>query len=215
MNRELSELLVRLGAPDVVEKTLALQKAANEHAEQAWYANVLREAKTWTPEQRRQYFAWFKTAAADFKGGNSMKKFIERVRDEAVAKLTDAEKAPLAALLETAARGPAARHARGGAPVPEKLDGGRTGVPDLDKAAHGRNFRPRKGDIFQRAVHPMPPFCSGAAAASGPDLSAVGSRFNHHDILESIIEPSKVISEQYASLIVTTKGGDTLMGLGG
>jgi len=47
----------------------------------------------------------------------------------------------------------------------------------------------------------------------GPDLSAVGSRFNHHDLLESIIEPSKVISEQYASLIVNTTGGDTVMGL--
>ena len=33
--------------------------------------------------------------------------------------------------------------------------------------------------------------------AVGPDLTAVSSRFNRHDILESIIEPSKVVSEQF------------------
>jgi putative heme-binding domain-containing protein len=210
LNRELSELLVRLGAPDVVEKTLALQKATKEHAEQAWYANVLREAKAWTPEQRRQYFSWFKTAA-DFKGGNSMKKFIERMRDEAVAKLTDAEKAPLAALLDTTPAAP-----QPGAPaVVRQFQKNWTVaelVPDLDKAAHGRNFA-RGKEIFSSVLCIQCHHFAQGGGSVGPDLSAVGSRFNHHDILESIIEPSKVISEQYASLIVTTKGGDTLIGL--
>jgi putative heme-binding domain-containing protein len=210
LNRELSELLVRLGAPDVVEKTLALQKATKEHAEQAWYANVLREAKMWTPAQRRQYFSWFKTAA-DFKGGNSMKKFIERIRDEAVAKLTDAEKAPLAALLEAAPAAPQA-----GAPaVARQFQKNWTMaelIPDLDKAAHGRNFA-RGKEIFSSVLCIQCHHFAQGGGSVGPDLSAVGSRFNHHDILESIIEPSKVISEQYASLIVTTKGGDTIMGL--
>ena len=41
----------------------------------------------------------------------------------------------------------------------------------------------------------------------------MASRFNRHDILEAIIEPSKVISEQYASHLFTTKKGDAVMGL--
>jgi putative heme-binding domain-containing protein len=210
LNRELSELLVRLGAPDVVEKTLALQKTAKEHAEQVWYANVLREAKTWTPAQRVQYFSWFKTAA-DYKGGNSMEKFIERIREDAIAKLTDAEKAPLAALLKAASEAPkittpvVVRQFQKNWTMAEL-------TPDLDQAAHGRNFA-RGKEIFSSVLCIQCHHFAQGGGSVGPDLSAVGSRFNHHDLLESIIEPSKVISEQYASLIVTTKSGDTLMGL--
>ncbi len=41
----------------------------------------------------------------------------------------------------------------------------------------------------------------------GPDLSAVSKRFKRADILESLLDPSKVISDQYrSSTVVTTKG---------
>ena len=46
----------------------------------------------------------------------------------------------------------------------------------------------------------------------GPELTAVASRFGHRDILESIIEPSKVISEQYQNTVVTKKDGDDVTG---
>ena len=46
----------------------------------------------------------------------------------------------------------------------------------------------------------------------GPDLTAIASRFTRRDILESIIDPSKVVSDQYASTIVRTKNGDTIDG---
>jgi len=210
LNRELSQLLVRLNAPNVVEKTLALQKATKDHAEQAWYANVLREAKTWTPDQRARYFSWFKTAA-DYKGGNSMKKFIERIREDALAKLTDAEKAPLAAILEPA---PAVSKPATPAVVRQFQKAWTVAelTPDLDQAAKGRNFA-RGKEIFSSVLCIQCHHFAQAGGSVGPDLSAVGSRFNHHDLLESIIEPSKVISEQYASLIVTTKSGDAVMGL--
>jgi hypothetical protein len=45
LNRELSELLVWLGAPDAVEKTLALMESAKSQEEQIWYACMLREAQ--------------------------------------------------------------------------------------------------------------------------------------------------------------------------
>src|SRR5207244_12928162 len=46
----------------------------------------------------------------------------------------------------------------------------------------------------------------------GPDLTAVASRFGRREILESIIEPSKVISEQYQNEVVTTKTGKVITG---
>lgn len=47
---------------------------------------------------------------------------------------------------------------------------------------------------------------------AGPDLTAVSSRFSRRDILESILEPSKVISEQYQNISVTTLAGKTVTG---
>jgi putative heme-binding domain-containing protein len=47
----------------------------------------------------------------------------------------------------------------------------------------------------------------------GPDLTTVSKRFKRADILESIIYPSKVISDQYRSLKITTKSGQEITGL--
>ena len=40
----------------------------------------------------------------------------------------------------------------------------------------------------------------------------MSSRFARKDILESILEPSKVVSEQYQNVIVTTNSGKTVVG---
>ena len=40
----------------------------------------------------------------------------------------------------------------------------------------------------------------------------MGGRFNQKDLLESIIEPSKEVSDQYAPTIFTLKNGSTVTG---
>jgi putative heme-binding domain-containing protein len=47
----------------------------------------------------------------------------------------------------------------------------------------------------------------------GPDLTTVSKRFKRADILESIVYPSKVISDQYRSVRITTKTGQEITGL--
>ena len=74
LNAELCQLLVYLEAPGVAAKTLKLLAEAPTQEEQIEYAQSLRMLKTgWTPEQRKEYFAWF-LKAADFKGGNSFQR---------------------------------------------------------------------------------------------------------------------------------------------
>jgi putative heme-binding domain-containing protein len=46
----------------------------------------------------------------------------------------------------------------------------------------------------------------------GPDLTAVNGRFNVRDLLESIVEPSKVISDQYAAIAIAKKNGQIVTG---
>jgi putative heme-binding domain-containing protein len=50
-------------------------------------------------------------------------------------------------------------------------------------------------------------------ASLGPDLSTVGSRFRNRDLLESILFPSKTISDQYVMTTVTLDDGSTQNGL--
>jgi putative heme-binding domain-containing protein len=48
--------------------------------------------------------------------------------------------------------------------------------------------------------------------AVGPDLTSVSGKFSPRDLLESIIEPSKEISDQYGSITFTMKDGNVTMG---
>ena len=98
-----------------------------------------------TPAQREQYFAWFHTAE-DFKGGNSMKKFILRIREEAVKKLTDAERAQFAAILESRPA-PAAPAQPAVARAFQRNWTVADLAPDLAQAGKGRNFA-RGKEIF-------------------------------------------------------------------
>jgi putative membrane-bound dehydrogenase-like protein len=50
-------------------------------------------------------------------------------------------------------------------------------------------------------------------AGLGPDLTTVNSRFRPAEILESIVEPSKVISDQYRSVTLATEDGKIYTGM--
>jgi putative heme-binding domain-containing protein len=47
----------------------------------------------------------------------------------------------------------------------------------------------------------------------GPDLTTISSRFQPKDILESMVEPSKVISDQYKAVTVATTDGKVYTGM--
>jgi putative heme-binding domain-containing protein len=46
----------------------------------------------------------------------------------------------------------------------------------------------------------------------GPDLTTLSSRFKKKDILESILWPSKIISDQYEAFMIETDAGDIVVG---
>src|SRR5262249_10156123 len=48
--------------------------------------------------------------------------------------------------------------------------------------------------------------------ATGPDLTQSAGRFSYKDMAESIVEPSKVVSDQYKAFNVFTVGGKTYSG---
>jgi putative heme-binding domain-containing protein len=48
--------------------------------------------------------------------------------------------------------------------------------------------------------------------SQGPDLTLASGRFSVRDLLESIVTPSKEISDQYAAVIITTTDGKVVTG---
>jgi putative heme-binding domain-containing protein len=46
----------------------------------------------------------------------------------------------------------------------------------------------------------------------GPDLTAIGARFDARTMLESILEPSRVIDDKYRNVAISTKQGELIEG---
>jgi len=68
-------------------------------------------------------------------------------------------------------------------------------------------------DMFSAAKCSLCHRFNGEGGGVGPDLTAAAGRFSLRDLLENIIEPSKVISDQYESTVVEKKDGSTVVGV--
>ena len=49
-------------------------------------------------------------------------------------------------------------------------------------------------------------------SSTGPDLTGAGGRFTNSDLLMAILDPSKIVSDQYKDSIVETKDGTIVVG---
>jgi putative heme-binding domain-containing protein len=229
LNRELSQVLLALEAPDATAKTVKLLEAAPTQEEQLNYVLFLRTIKTgWTPELRRQYFSWwtkdhnnaahpefvtrwFQEAGIRFNNGASFNNFIKHLHEDAEKTLTPDESKALADVL--AAYVPPAdgrRPAPKARPIVKKWEMANL-EPLLAQVGKGRNFAKGKA-AYEAAQCAACHKLGNEGGAIGPDLTAVSSRFDRRSILESIIEPSKVVSEQYANTTVRLKDGDVVEG---
>jgi putative heme-binding domain-containing protein len=47
---------------------------------------------------------------------------------------------------------------------------------------------------------------------TGPDLTGAGGRYSAYDLLDQIINPSKVINEQFVPTVVTKENGEQIIG---
>src|SRR5262249_55696022 len=81
----------------------------------------------------------------------------------------------------------------------------------VEKGMTGRDFdRGRRlfGEAQCFSCHPF----DNEGGSAGPDLTLASGRFSVRDLLESIVEPSKVISDQYAATKFTLSDGRFVVG---
>ncbi len=210
----LCELMVKLQCPTAAAKGMALIANAPTQEEQMEYARSLRMLKTgWTTETRTAQLEWF-LKAANYKGGASFDKFIEFIRTDSLATFTDAEKTQLAALIEKKPERKSAIENLGAMFV------GRTPtmwtLDELSKAAStglkNRNFDNGRKMFAAAACFTCHRF-DNQGGMTGPDLTGAGGRYSPHDLLDQIINPSKVINEQFAPIVVTKNNGEQIIGV--
>jgi putative heme-binding domain-containing protein len=210
LNAELCKLLVYLQAPSAAAKTMALMTKAPTQEEQMEYALSLRTLKAgWTPEQRETYFTWF-LKAANYKGGHSFAGFVNNIKKEAVAQLSDQEKASLKPILTASPKidNPWAS----AKPRPFVKSWTTDELTALvEKGLVGRNFdrgRQLFGETKCYACHRF----NNEGGNFGPDLTILSGRFAPRDVVDKVINPSKYISDQFAGVTITTLDGRVITG---
>ena len=211
----LCETLAFLQAPSVAAKGMKLILESPTQEEQIEYARSLRMLKSgWTGELRTAYFNWF-LKAANYRGGASFSKFIEFIRNDAVASLSAAQKTELKDLLakkpvikspfEIMAAAMIGRKYVKEWKLEELSQTATTGLKNRDFDRGRKMFA--AGGCF--ACHRF----ANEGGMTGPDLTGAGGRYSPHDLLEQIIDPSKEINEQFVPVIVKMKNGDIVTGV--
>ena len=210
LNIELAQVLVYLEAPGTASRLVALLEKAPTQEEQIEYARSLRSLKTgWTPELRKTYFSWFPRAAA-FKGGNSFPGFMQNIKRDAIANLSESEKSDLKEILEA----PVAAQAQPIKVAPRPLVKNWT-IDELNALVAGglkkRDFEKGRAMFGAASCFACHRF-NNEGGGAGPDLTGLAGRFTTRDLLDSIVTPSKVISDQYGAVMIATTDGKVVTG---
>lgn len=208
------ETLAWLQSPNLAKKAMMLIESAPTQEEQMQYARSIRMLKAgWTRELRTAYFEWF-LKAANYRGGASFAKFVQFIRDDAVASLSPKQKSSLRTLLDK---------------KPEK----KTALENLGAVFAGRKEKEWTLDELSQAAatylvdrdfaNGQKMFAASGCYAchrfqnqggmTGPDLTTAGRRYSPRDLLDQVIHPSKVINDQFSSVKILTEDGDIHIGV--
>ncbi|MEO6005818.1 MAG: c-type cytochrome [Opitutus sp.] len=239
VSRELSRLRCALGDTTIIQPLLTLMNADTGETQamgtayferNSKYGQAVREmlesapllermhhaqmllwlTNEWTADQRRAYFQSLADAVAFSKGGHRYAEFWHRIRDAALERMPAAERPALAAIGAASAFTPAGENV-----PPPKGPGREWTVASAATLASGhlshRDFKQGKA-MFSAAGCVACHRLGADGGTIGPDLTAVGQRFSVPELLESIVEPSRTISDQYRMVLFRTKEGQTYSG---
>lgn len=164
----------------------------------------------WTLAQRKTYFQWLRKAYKRYEGGESFRGFVKQTLTDSLRTLSGDAKNAVAEIFserETQNSGESQREPRRFIHNWQRSDL----VPRFSELNRGRSFEKGKQaflDAQCNRCHRM----HGQGANTGPDLTGVGSRFSAEYLLDAILDPSKVIPEQYRGLKILTSDGNVIIG---
>jgi putative heme-binding domain-containing protein len=210
VNRLLCEMACALDDPQAVAKSLALL-AAEPPPSQEDALHILLSLRVvragWSLETRRAYLGWLARARATFVGAAALPTTLNHLRAEVESALGASERealAPELAAIDAAASPPppaAPPSSRGFQKAWTTGDFPAPAAQPPDAARGRRLFVDAACSACHRAG------AIEAVRALGPDLTGVGQRFDHRALMESMLEPWKVVAPPYRMASVTMTDG--------
>ena len=208
VDRHMVEILVALDVEDTPELTMPLVEEAVSQEEALQYLHALRlQDSGWTPATRERAVAALLRAQA-FAGGASLKGFVDATTKGMLAQLGpesqnafDSKMAKSRAQQEAAVLRPFFRQW-----TVEEID------PHLSRVYAYRNFD-RGRRLYEETQCATCHRFGELGTNYGPDLTSVGGRFSPRDLLVTILEPERDLSDQYAALAVTLDDGEVVVGM--
>ena len=179
--------------------------------QQIAYAYALRNATVgWTPKLRVEYFSCF-PRTRNWKGGSSFGGFIQNIRTESLANVTDRTER---AALDVLSKPPPPTFA---APTitpkgPGRAYTVRDAIVLAPQKLSGRDFARGKAMFTATGCIMCHRFNNEGSSGVGPDLSGAGGRYSIRDLLDNIIDPSAVISDQFGSEQIERSDGEPIVG---
>jgi len=219
LDYELARVLASLRVPGGVDKMLDAVEKLSKTEDLAIRADAIHYARClaamtegWTPAQRIRYLAWFKISK-DWDGGFSYRSTIYYFLRDAAARAPDAEKGDWKAALDQWPRNPSLP----GGPIVDSKKPAAGWTHDqllVFLEGDGRKGSVEAGrQIYEKASCAKCHRFEQIGGGLGPDLTTLSSRFKRKDTLEAIIDPSRVIADQYKSWLVATKSGKAIHGM--
>ena len=195
LNRELARLLVFLKAPNSVPRLLAMIANATEQEEAIYYAKLLSQVTSgWTAAHSDTFVNWI-SESRTYIGGRLLKESLQHIYDDFLAQLSSDDQARLkpqiAKITAQDSTVPSAKHLE----IVRKWTWDDL-QPVLQESRQKPSWEKGRSAIAKAAClkcHRL----GEQGAFVGPDLTAVGRRFSEQMLLESILQPSKVIDEKY------------------
>lgn len=237
LNRELCRMLSYLQAPGVVARTLSLMDTAPPSPAPNWlelakrnanygstvekmianlppaqvihYVYCLRVVKgPWRPDERKRFFSWIAKLTGN-SGGMSYHGFIADLRNQTLSNATTEEREWIEKFSPSIPPNPFAN-------LPQIQGPGRDWTIDevvkLAESGLAGADKKRGQDMFRASLCAACHRFGSEGGAAGPDLTTVGGRFAIRDLAEAILEPSKVVSDQYAFDLIVRKDGTEVVG---
>ncbi|HCV98613.1 MAG TPA: hypothetical protein DGJ56_04875, partial [Verrucomicrobiales bacterium] len=205
---EVSRLMIFLNAKGMIPQLLNYVVDAKSQEERLSYLFHMRLIEDgWSEEHRRAYFAWLKRMTGEqsdwhFQG------FMKHIISDALAKVPPGERGNFAQLFETKSKPETAK------PLLKRPEHKRWEMGDFVDLANRLAKRDLENGrrVLKQAACTACHVFDGDGLAIGPDLTSIGARFDARAILESILEPSKVIADNYRNVSLTTKQGELIEG---
>jgi putative heme-binding domain-containing protein len=210
-DRDLATLLAHFSGDGALSRLVARLEDEAEQEDQLHLGHAIAAARGPIGlDLRRRFLERWNTIQPRMRGGESLELYAERIRERFVAGIPATELAHLADAIRAPSRAQAAPAA-----APRKApvrNWTRDEVRRLLADGSATTSAARGRAAWEAATCSACHRIAGEGGSSGPDLTTLGSRFGVEDLLDSLFEPSRTISDQYADTEIQTAEGDLHVG---